>query len=141
MRTRISCKQVDNLTPYEYNVVSNLAFHGMENSGLRPRLEHCRYWDEYVSYAYLLRNEDKTILSWALVYYVDRSNWHYKPKDAANWEAMFWTRRSHRGRGYGTRICDAILRDFGPRQVGVYPHDERAAGLFNKYSRKLKFLE
>lgn len=144
MRTRISCKQVDNLTPQEYNVVANLAFRGIENSGLRPQLEFYRHYSEYVAYAYLLRDEDDKILSWALVYpnirpnYIPESQW----KKYHNWEAMFWTRHGYRNRGFGTRICNRLLRDFGPKQIGVYPHNKVAEGLFYKYDNKhFKWLE
>lgn len=56
---------------------------------------------------------------------------------ARGYDAQFYTRKSERGKGYGTMLMRQVL-ELDPRP-NVFPHDRASGGFFKKHKESIRF--
>lgn len=115
MRTKITVKRTTNLTEQEYK---SLIYLNCQSRGIMQScLKESYYSDEYVDVDHVImlrETKTKRVLAWC---HIRRTNLKDKPLIA-----HYYTRRSCRRCGYGTKIANAVLKKFGNHKV--YPRDD-----------------
>ena len=71
------------------------------------------------AYAYVLLDDNETVVSWALVNFPGSSER----------EVNFYTRANKRRKGYGTVLAEAIKKDYG-RKLLHFPHDKASDNFY-----------
>lgn len=120
MATRIYTKQARNLDSNELRQCYGLT---LRNDGdMMYMLKSCRRSSKQKTHTYLLKEDGKRILAWAIVFDTE-----LEPS------AYFYVRKPYRQRGLGKRLIKRILREWPG--VVVYPHDEPSEAFFSNYKQ------
>lgn len=113
---RVVVKRVDTLSVDEYNACYSLNLRS--NGMMREELVRCRR--NNLGWAFMVFDRGK-LMSWALMFNRILSN---------NKGAYFYTRVNARGKGYASKISEAIV-DFNVK-VTVYPWNNSSDRFFSK---------
>lgn len=113
---RIQTKLVKNLTDEEYQRCYSLNLRG--EGEMRDQLRRLR--NDPQARVYMLREQDQ-LIAWSLVF--DKC-------------AHFYTRRTHRRKGLGTRLVNRIHKDHN--WPVVYAHDDASEGFFLTVKDKVR---
>jgi GNAT superfamily N-acetyltransferase len=129
---RIIEKGILDLTPMELRQCKSLS---LRHNGLM--CEDLRDWRAYESRpnrakrkarVWMIKDEDDRLLAWALA----------TPKwKGRGYDAQFYTRKSERGKGYGSMLMDIVL-DLDPKPY-VFPHDKTSGDFFKKHRTTIRF--
>lgn len=124
MATRIHAKQVKNLSQTELRQCYGL---NLGSSGdMRYMLKDCRVSKDKKTHTFLLKEDGKKILAWAIVFDLE-----IEPS------VYFYTRKGYRNQGLASRLMKRVLREYPG--VCVYPHDPPSRAFFNKYDKHVTF--
>lgn len=115
---RIQTKLVKNLTTEEYRLCRSLNLR--ENGDMAYQLYRLRRDKNDKARVYMIK-EDGRLIAWSLVF---------------DYCAHFYTRRTHRRKGLGTRLVNRVYRDH--HGLVVYAHDEVAQGFFGAVKDKVR---
>lgn len=123
---RIVEKGILDLTPEEERKCRSLS---LRAQGLM--CEDLTDWKKYESTEGRLRRktkvwmiwEDDTLLAWALL--------TPAPPGRSGYDAQFYTRKSERGKGYGTILMNKVLEVC--KSPHVFPHSPESGGFFKKH--------
>ena len=80
------------------------------------------------SRAWMIRDDSDKLLAWALITPL---------QERRGYEAQFYTRKSERGKGYGTMLMNEVLKY--DRKPFVFPHDRKSGDFFKKHRRSIRF--
>lgn len=118
VRTPVKC-----LTQEEYRQCYRLNM-GLEGM-MRPSLVESRHDPNSKDMTYRILDGDGVLLAWSLV---------FMPYGIlTGWDAHFYVRRTHRRQGLGTRLREAVYRDFPDHHV--CPHNLASKRFFNRTHR------
>lgn len=118
-------KGILDLTPQEMKQCRSLS---LRKQGLM--CEDLRDWKEYESTKGNLRRKTKIwmvkdnngrLLAWALL----------TPAQRSGYDAQFYTRKSERGKGYGTLLMAQVLKV--TKKPHVFPHSKESGEFFKKH--------
>lgn len=77
---------------------------------------------------WMIKDTDDRLIAWALL----TPRWQ-----AAGYDAQFYTRRSERGKGYGSLLMKLVLEhEPKPR---VFPHDKTSGEFFKKHRNSIRY--
>jgi len=127
-------KGILDLTPREMRQCKSLS---LRHNGLM--CEDLRDWRQFElskasrrytrkTRVWMIKDEDDRLLAWAL------ATPRYK---ARGYDAQFYTRKSERGKGYGSMLMELVLAlDAKPN---VFPHDKTSGDFFKKHRNTIRF--
>jgi L-amino acid N-acyltransferase YncA len=76
---------------------------------------------------WMIRDDNGKLLAWALA----------TPGVKRGYVAQFYTRKSERGKGYGSLLMQKVLEI--DKRPYVYPHDKKSGDFFKKHRNSIKF--
>lgn len=99
--------------------------------------EDMRDWKQYESSptarlrrktkVWMIRDDSGRLLAWALA----------TPGVKRGYVAQFYTRKTERGKGYGSQLMQKVLEI--DKKPYVYPHDKKSGDFFKKHRNSIKF--
>lgn len=79
------------------------------------------------SRVWMIYDDFDKLLAWALII----------PMDGRGYEAQFYTRKTERGKGYGSILMQKVLEI--DRKPYVFPHDKRSGDFFKKHKKSIRY--
>jgi len=119
---RVIKRNVENLSSEDYYKCKSLNYRS-RGEMLQVLIHARQYPKTYPGRAYLIKDKGDKLLSWALV---------------TQGKVNFYTRKSHRRKGYGKQISQHIAKEYDIENLEVGMYDERSEAFFagTKYNKR-----